>query len=106
MPLLGAIAGDPASGLNAGVRESGEVESDRIEREAAYDVVIADPEHLALAVSTQRQTFIILRSRGTQGRPKIIDKCVAIERLRARSEPVEKRRLSNHQLAQVLTCTE
>ena len=106
VPGLGPAASQPAGDLDAGVGQLREVEGDHLERDAAHDVVVADPEDLALAEPPQHHPLGLLVAGGDRLGPELGDQRLAVAALGADAEPVEQGRVADDQLAEVLARAE
>ena len=69
-PLLGPGPSQPGGGLGAGVGQVGEVDRDHLEWKPADDVVVADPECLAMAESADGERLLAFGRALPQAHPR------------------------------------
>lgn len=106
MSELSTAASQTAGGLDAGVGQVREVEGHHLERHPPNDVVVSDPEQLALAELADDQPLAFLITSRREVVPEVGDQRIAIATIGLSTEPVEETGVADHQLAEVLARAE
>ena len=104
--LLGVRPGQADGRLGAGVGQVREVLGDHLQREAADDVVVADPQALAAAETAEGQLLLLLGRQRRDRRPELLDQGGPVAALRAGAEPVEQVGVADQDLAEILAGAE
>ena len=107
VPRLGARPGQPDGGLDAGVGQVGEVLRDHLQRKPADDVVVADPQALALAEPPQGQRLLVLVVQSRRASSQ--SSSISADRSRRSApgpQPVEQLGVADQDLAEVLAGAE